>query len=154
MLSQRMTSVSPSPTMKVAAEAERLRRQGIDIGDLGAGEPDFPTPAHVVDAARQALDAGFTKYTTNAGIEELRSAVCARYRADYGIDYTPAEVIVTAGGKQALYNTTLALFGAGAGVARLARTLEDDQALAALATALDSRPSEPPRPGGHSAPGS
>jgi aspartate aminotransferase len=113
MLSQRMKSVLPSPTMKVAAEAERLRRQGIDIVDLGAGEPDFPTPAHVVDAARRALDAGFTKYTTNAGIEELRSAVCARYRADYGIDYTPAEVIVTAGGKQALYNTTLALFGAG-----------------------------------------
>jgi aspartate aminotransferase len=99
--------------MKVAAEAERLRRQGIDIVDLGAGEPDFPTPPHVVDAARRAMDAGFTKYTTNAGIEELRAAICSRYRGDYGIEYTPAEVIVTAGGKQALYNAALAIFGPG-----------------------------------------
>jgi aspartate aminotransferase len=113
MLSERMRRVSQSPTMKVAAEAERLRRQGIDVVDLGAGEPDFPTPPHIVDAARRALDAGFTKYTTNAGIEELRAAICARYRADYGVEYTPAEAIVTAGGKQALYNATLALFGAG-----------------------------------------
>lgn len=113
MLANRMSRVSQSPTMKVAAEAERLRRQGIDVVDLGAGEPDFPTPPHIVDAAQRALDAGFTKYTTNAGIEELRAAVCARYRADYGIEYTPAEVIITAGGKQALYNATLALFGPG-----------------------------------------
>jgi aspartate aminotransferase len=113
MLAERMKQVSQSPTMKVAAEAERLRRQGVDIVDLGAGEPDFPTPPHIVDAARHALDAGFTKYTTNAGIEELRAAICARYRADYGIEYTPAEVIVTAGGKQALYNAALALFGPG-----------------------------------------
>jgi aspartate aminotransferase len=113
MFADRMSRVSVSPTMKVAAEAERLRRQGVDIVDLGAGEPDFATPAHVADAARLALDAGFTKYTTNAGIEELRAAIAGRYRDDYGVEYAPSEVIVTAGGKQALYNAALALFESG-----------------------------------------
>jgi aspartate aminotransferase len=113
MLAKRMSHVTQSPTMKVAAEAERLRRQGVDIVDLGAGEPDFPTPPHIIDAGRRALDAGFTKYTTNVGVEELRAAVCDRYRVDYGIGYQPSEVIITAGGKQALYNSTIALFGPG-----------------------------------------
>jgi len=113
MLAKRMSHVTQSPTMKVAAEAERLRRQGVDIVDLGAGEPDFPTPPHIIDAARRALDAGFTKYTTNVGVEELRAAVCDRYRTDYGVTYQPSEVIITAGGKQALYNATIALFGPG-----------------------------------------
>jgi aspartate aminotransferase len=113
MLAKRMSHVTQSPTMKVAAEAERLRRQGVDIVDLGAGEPDFPTPPHIIDAGRRALDAGFTKYTTNVGVEELRAAVCERYRADYAVAYQPSDVIITAGGKQALYNATLALFGPG-----------------------------------------
>jgi aspartate aminotransferase len=112
-LAERMSKVEASPTLKVAAEAERLRAQGIDIVDLGAGEPDFPTPPHVVEAAQQALAAQFTKYTVNAGIHELRQAIVDRYREWYGVSYTPSEVIVTAGGKQALYNTALALFGFG-----------------------------------------
>ncbi len=112
-LADRMSKVEASPTLKVAAEAERLRAQGVDIVDLGAGEPDFPTPAHVVAAAQQALTAQFTKYTTNVGIHELRQAIVDRYREWYGVSYTPAEVIVTAGGKQALYNAALALFGSG-----------------------------------------
>ena len=113
MLAKRMSHVTQSPTMKVAAEADRLRRQGVDIVDLGAGEPDFPTPPHIIEAGRRALDAGFTKYTTNVGVEELRAAVCDRYRTDYGVSYVPADVIITAGGKQALYNSTIALFGPG-----------------------------------------
>jgi aspartate aminotransferase len=108
-----MSKVEASPTLKVAAEAERLRAQGVDIVDLGAGEPDFPTPAHVVAAAREALDRQFTKYTTNTGIEELRRAIVDRYAEWYGVTYSPADVIVTAGGKQALYNAALALFGPG-----------------------------------------
>jgi aspartate aminotransferase len=113
MLAARMSRVGVSPTMQVAAEADRLRRQGVDVVDLGAGEPDFPTPDHVKAAGRAAIDANFTKYTVNAGIPELRSAICARYRADYGVDYAEAEVLVTAGGKQALYNAAMALFGPG-----------------------------------------
>jgi aspartate aminotransferase len=113
MLADRTKRIGVSPTMKVAAEALRLKAQGVDVIDLGAGEPDFPTPAHVSQAARAAIDANFTKYTTNSGIEELKRAVCERYRADYGVEYAPAEVIATAGGKQALYNAVMCLFGGG-----------------------------------------
>jgi aspartate aminotransferase len=113
MLAERTKRIGVSPTMKVAAEAMRLKAQGVDIVDLGAGEPDFPTPDHVAAAAHAAIDAGFTKYTTNSGTEELKRAVCARYKQDYGIDYTPAETIISAGGKQALYNAVMCLFGAG-----------------------------------------
>ena len=113
MLAQRTQRIGVSPTMKVAAEAMRLKAQGVDIVDLGAGEPDFPTPTHVSAAAHAAIDANFTKYTTNSGTDELKRAVCARYKADYGVDYTTAETIITAGGKQALYNAAMCLFGEG-----------------------------------------
>ncbi len=112
-LAGRTDRIASSPTMRVAAEVDRLRREGVEVIDLGAGEPDFPTPASAGEAARRALDAGFTKYTPVAGLSELRRAICARYRADYGVEYTEAEVIATAGGKQALFNTALALFGPG-----------------------------------------
>src|SRR5918996_1684130 len=112
-LSSRMSRIAPSPTLRVTAEADRLRRQGVDVVDLGAGEPDFPTPDHIKAAARSAIDANFTKYTPSAGILELRQGICDRYRADYGIDCKPEETIVTAGGKQALYNVAMALFEAG-----------------------------------------
>ncbi len=113
MLAARMSRIASSPTMKGLIAAENLRKQGFDVVDLGAGEPDFPTPEHVKLAAKQAIDGNFTKYTANAGTSELKQAICARYRTDYGVDYTEPEVIVTAGGKQALSNTALALFGPG-----------------------------------------
>ncbi|MEO8523012.1 MAG: aminotransferase class I/II-fold pyridoxal phosphate-dependent enzyme, partial [Acidobacteriota bacterium] len=113
MLAERTKKIGVSPTMKVAAEAARLKAQGVDVIDFGAGEPDFPTPTHIAAAAHAAIDANFTKYTTNSGTDELKQAVCARYRADYGIEYTPAETIISAGGKQALYNAALCLFGPG-----------------------------------------
>jgi aspartate aminotransferase len=108
-----MSKIASSPTMKGLIAAEQLRKQGIDVVDLGAGEPDFPTPEHVKSAAKNAIDANFTKYTANAGTSELKQALIARYRADYGIEFTEPEIIVTAGGKQALANTALALFGPG-----------------------------------------
>ena len=113
MLSERMRQVGMSPTMKGTMEAEKMRRQGIDVVDLGAGEPDFPTPAHITAAAHGALDRNFTKYTANAGVAELREAVVARYRADYGVSYDAKDVILSAGGKQALFNSAMALFGPG-----------------------------------------
>jgi aspartate aminotransferase len=113
MLADRTKRICVSPTMKVAAEALRLKAQGVDVIDLGAGEPDFPTPDHVGRAAHAAIDANFTKYTTNSGTDELKRAVCDRYRADYGVEFSTAEVIATAGGKQALYNAAMCLFGAG-----------------------------------------
>ena len=109
----RMSRVVASPTLKVAAEADRLRRSGADVVDLGAGEPDFGTPEHVKAAAHAALDGNFTKYTPSAGVLELRDAVCHRYRLDYGVEIKPEEVIMTAGAKQALYNTAMALYEPG-----------------------------------------
>ena len=111
--SARSRRVAVSPTMKVAADAMRLKAQGVDVVDFGAGEPDFPTPDHIGAAAKRAIDAHFTKYTNNSGTDDLKRAVLERYRADYGIDYSPAEVIITAGGKQALYNAVMVLFGPG-----------------------------------------
>jgi aspartate aminotransferase len=108
-----MSRIAPSPTLRVTAEADRLRRQGVDVVDLGAGEPDFPTPEHIKTAAQRAIESNFTKYTPSAGIIELRQAICDRYRLDYGVDYKPEETIVTAGGKQALYNAAMALFEEG-----------------------------------------
>ena len=112
-LAERTTRVSGSPTLKVGLEAARLRRSGVDVVDLGAGEPDFPTPEHAKDAAHSAINENFTKYTPNSGIEDLRIAIADRYRFDYGVEYELSETIVSAGGKQALYNVALALFGDG-----------------------------------------
>ena len=113
MLAERTTRISSSPTMKGLIAAERLRKAGIDVVDLSAGEPDFPTPEHVKDAAHAAIVANFTKYTANAGSSETRQAIIARYRADYGVEYAESEVIVCAGGKQALVNAALTVFGPG-----------------------------------------
>jgi aspartate aminotransferase len=113
MFAQRLAQVSASATLKVAAEAERLRRAGFNVVDFSAGEPDFPTPEHVKAAGKAAIDANFTRYTAAAGIPELREAICARYKGDYGVEITAAEVLITAGGKQALFNSALALFDPG-----------------------------------------
>jgi aspartate aminotransferase len=113
MFAQRLAQVSVSATLKVAAEAERLRRAGHNVVDFSAGEPDFPTPEHVKAAGKAAIDANFTRYTPAPGIPELRQAVCTRYKTDYGLEVTPAEVLMTVGGKQALFNAALALIDPG-----------------------------------------
>ncbi len=99
--------------MKVTATVDRLRRQGVDVIDFGAGEPDFSTPLPIGAAAHKAIEQDFTNYTPVGGIAELKQAICDRYHADYGVQFTPAEVMTSAGGKQALFNTALALFDAG-----------------------------------------
>src|SRR3982750_2990302 len=109
-LSVRSGRIAVSPTMKVAADAIKMKSQGIDVVDFGAGEPDFPTPPHISAAAHRAIDANFTKYTANAGTDDLKRAIVDRYRADYGVEYTPNDVIAAAGGKQSLYNAILAIF--------------------------------------------
>jgi aspartate aminotransferase len=112
-LSDRIGLISESSTMKVAADADRLRREGIDVVDFGAGEPDFPTPENIKQAAIAAIDANFTKYTATGGIPELKAAICERHRTDYGTNYSPAECIVTVGGKHAIFNITQALLDPG-----------------------------------------
>jgi aspartate aminotransferase len=113
MFAQRLAQVTASATLKVAAEADRLRREGYNVVDFSAGEPDFPTPEHVKAAGKAAIDANFTRYTVSAGIPELRQAICDRYRQDAGVAVTPAEVLITVGGKQALFNAALALVDPG-----------------------------------------
>ena len=103
-LTERVGRISESSTMKVAADADRLRREGVDVVDFGAGEPDFPTPDNIKRAAIAAIDANFTKYTPTGGTVELKQAICARHREDYGTDYAPGECIVSVGGKHAIFN--------------------------------------------------
>ncbi|HEY3042496.1 MAG TPA: pyridoxal phosphate-dependent aminotransferase [Vicinamibacterales bacterium] len=112
-LAERTQRISASGTLAVTTIVDRLRRSGVQVIDFGAGEPDFPTVEVAKVAAHQAIDANFTKYTPNAGTADLKRAICDRYRTDYGVEYKESEVIVNAGGKQALYNTALALFGPG-----------------------------------------
>jgi aspartate aminotransferase len=99
--------------MKVAADAERLRREGADVVDFGAGEPDFPTPDNIKRAAIEALNQNFTKYTNTGGTEELKQTICESHKAEYGTAYSTKECIVTVGGKHAIFNLTQALVEPG-----------------------------------------
>ena len=99
--------------MKVAADAEKLRAQGVDVVDFGAGEPDFPTPDNIKRAAIRALEQNFTKYTNAGGTLELKQAVCERHAADFGTHYQPSECLITVGGKHAIFNLTQALLNPG-----------------------------------------
>jgi aspartate aminotransferase len=101
----RIGRIEVSATMAVAAEAAKLRAQGINLVDFGAGEPHFPTPRHIKDAAIAAIDANFTRYTVVPGIPDVRKAIVERHAADFGSDYGLDEAIFTTGGKQALFNT-------------------------------------------------
>jgi aspartate aminotransferase len=103
-LTNRINRIEVSATMAVAAEAERLRAQGADLVDFGAGEPHFSTPQHIKDAAIAAINANFTRYTAVSGTLELRQAIVARHAADFGSSYQPNEAIASTGGKQALFN--------------------------------------------------
>lgn len=112
-LADRISLISVSSTAKVSAEADRLRRAGIDVVDFGVGEPDFPTPDNIKLAAVHALDANFTRYTAMAGVQELRQAICDRHNIEYGTNYTPAECVATVGGKHAIFNLTQAVINPG-----------------------------------------
>src|SRR6476620_10864342 len=89
-LTDRINRIQPSATMAVVAEADKLRGQGIDVVDFGAGEPHFPTPQHIKDAAIAAIQNNFTRYTAVGGIQELRTAIARRHAADFGSIYQPA----------------------------------------------------------------
>jgi aspartate aminotransferase len=112
-ITERISFIGVSSTMKVAADAENLRARGVDVVDLGAGEPDFPTPANIKQAAVLALERNFTKYTAAAGTLELKTAICRAHARDFGTAYTPEECIVTVGGKHAVFQLTQALIGPG-----------------------------------------
>jgi aspartate aminotransferase len=112
-IADRISSISVSSTMKVSADAEKLRAEGVDVVDFGAGEPDFPTPDNIKQAAIRALEQNFTKYTAAGGTLELKKAVCDRHKLDFGTDYKPNECLITVGGKHLIFNLTQALINPG-----------------------------------------
>jgi len=112
-LSRRVQAIKESPTLAVTARAAKLKAEGRDIIGLGAGEPDFDTPQHIKDAAKKAIDNGFTKYTPVAGIPGLKNAIVAKFKRDNGFEYTAKEVIVGVGGKQCIFNLALAVLNPG-----------------------------------------
>lgn len=112
-LAGRMGSMEFSSTAQAAAAAERLRRQGADVVDLGVGEPDFPTPDNAKRAGIEAIERNFTRYTAIGGTIELREAVCRRHAADYGSRYTPQECIISVGGKHVIFNAIQSLIDPG-----------------------------------------
>src|SRR5687768_9294072 len=112
-LSERISWISVSSTMKVASDADRLRREGADVVDFGAGEPDFPTPDNIKQAAVDAITNNFTKYTPAGGTQELKQAVCERHTSDYGTSYSPAECVISVGGKHIIFNLMQVLINPG-----------------------------------------
>lgn len=112
-LTERINRISESATMAVTAEAGRLRAEGVDVLGFGAGEPDFPTPDHIKQAAIRALDENFTKYTPAGGIPELKKAICEWHRRKLGTAYEPSECIVSMGGKHVIFNCMAALVSEG-----------------------------------------
>ncbi|MEJ2554339.1 MAG: pyridoxal phosphate-dependent aminotransferase [Gammaproteobacteria bacterium] len=112
-LSTRVQRIKPSPTLAVTARAAALRAAGKDIIGLGAGEPDFDTPGHIKQAAIKAIQDGFTKYTDVGGTPQLKQAVIDKFARENGLQYTPAQILVSVGGKQSFFNLAQALLNPG-----------------------------------------
>jgi aspartate aminotransferase len=113
VLSDRINRIEVSATMAITAEALKMKAAGIDLADFGAGEPHFSTPKHIKDAAIEAIEKNFTKYTAVAGIPEVRRAIVDRHAADFGTSYTPEECVFSAGGKLAIFNAIEVLIDHG-----------------------------------------
>lgn len=112
-LAERLSRISEPQTIKMAKLSRELKAQGIDIVDLSIGEPDFDTPVHIRDAAKKAIDDGYTHYTPVAGYADLKQAVTYKLKRDNGLDYTPDQIVVSTGAKQSLANAVLAIINPG-----------------------------------------
>lgn len=104
MISERAKKIHPSPTLSITAKAKEMKEKGIDVISFGAGEPDFDTPDYIKNAAIEAIRKGFTKYTATSGIMELKQAICFKFKEDNDLLFSPAEILVSTGAKQCLYN--------------------------------------------------
>lgn len=112
-LAERVQLVKPSPTLAVAAKAAQMQAKGLNIINLGVGEPDFDTPAHIKKAGIAAIEAGFTKYTAVDGIVELKQAICDKFKRDNGLEYQLNQILVSVGGKQSIFNLCQAFIDEG-----------------------------------------
>lgn len=108
-----MTTLSPSLTLAISAKAKAMKQAGESVVSFGVGEPDFNTPAHIIDAAKAALDAGHTKYTPSSGLLPLRKAICEKFKKDNDLDYDPSQIIVSNGAKHSIFNACYALLDEG-----------------------------------------
>jgi aspartate aminotransferase len=109
LFTDRIGRIEVSATMAVTAEAAKLRASGVNVVDFGPGEPHFPTPRHIKDAAIAAIEGNFTRYTAVSGIPEVRKAIVERHACDFGSDYSPEESVFTTGGKLAIFNAVQVL---------------------------------------------
>ncbi len=113
MLSKKALGINPSPTMAIDSKAKEMKSQGIDVIGFGAGEPDFDTPVHIREAAIKAINEGHTRYTPAAGTPELKEAIADKLKAENGLEYNPAQIIVSNGAKHSLSNVFTALLNPG-----------------------------------------
>src|ERR1700682_3739990 len=107
-ISERAAQLTPSLTLSIDSKAKAMKAEGIDVCGFGAGEPDFDTPEHIKQAAIEALQAGFTKYTPSAGLPELRQAIAEKLEADNQLAYRASQIVVSSGAKHSCYNAILA----------------------------------------------
>ncbi len=112
-VASRLSLIKPSPTIAVTQKARDLKAEGKDVIGLGAGEPDFDTPAHIIEAAKKAMDDGLTRYTAVNGIPELREAISEKFKRDNGLDYSVDDITVGCGGKQIIFNAFMATLDPG-----------------------------------------
>lgn len=112
-VSHRCQNIAPSMTLQIDARAKEMRAAGVDVIGFGAGEPDFPTPQHICDAAKEALDLGMTRYTPAAGTKELRKAICEKLRRDNDMTYTYGDILVSSGAKHTLFTIFQAILDPG-----------------------------------------
>ena len=112
-IASRLNHIQPSQTIAMTGKARALKAEGKDIISRGMGEPDFDTPAHIIQAAKDALDRGETRYTAVEGTLELREAICAKLKRDNDLEYTPEQISVSCGGKQNIYNAMMATLDPG-----------------------------------------
>ena len=112
-IAERVAGISPSLTLAITAKAKAMKEAGEPVISFGAGEPDFNTPDYIIDAAKNAMDEGKTKYTPSAGLLPLRKAICEKLKKDNGIDYEPSQIIVSNGAKHSIFNVCFAVVEPG-----------------------------------------
>lgn len=113
MISEKVKNIKPSLTLEITAKAKKMKAAGISVIGFGAGEPDFNTPQYIIDAAKRALDIGFTKYTPASGMQELKTAICGKLLKDNGLSYEPSQIVISSGAKSSLYHAICAIVDDG-----------------------------------------
>ena len=112
-VSKRVSAIAPSMTLEISAKANELKAAGVKVINFGVGEPDFNTPKHVCEAAKEAMDKGYTKYVAAAGLPKLKKAIAKKFKTDNNLDYDPSQIIVSNGAKHSIFNAIFAVINEG-----------------------------------------